>query len=199
MAVLFPRGGSRSVLDVSVTKHINWHNFLSQLHQVTNLEHLTHIAVMQLRDALEVDYDQPDTELKGSCVSSTLWVARETSSLSTEEAILKVHNGMVTAAYMWIKNMGPTLFTEVAKRWKYKPTDDYEDTWLQAGQDYGGRIYGRERWDFWKKGFETAAEGQRISGEGAALAREAAKTMTELEQSEGRKESGFLSSIANYV
>lgn len=151
---------------------------------------------MQLRDALEVDYDyhEPDTKLRGSCVSFALWVAREMFGLSEEEAIFEVRSGVVMAACLWVRNMGHVLFREIAQRGRYQRIDDGDDeeARLEAGPKYGGWIYGYERWAFWKESFGAAAQGRGVTEEGAAMAREAVGIMTELEESGDIEESGIL-------
>lgn len=51
-----------------------------------------------------------------------------------------------------------------------------------AGPLYGGAVYGRPRWDFWKSGFKRAALGEGVDAKCAEYAKKAVEAMSKLEQ-----------------
>lgn len=101
-----------------------------------------------------------------------------------DQASFKLRSVLVKAASMWVRNNGALLLEQLETRRNHGAVTEHELLVLRAGTLYGDNVYGRVRWDFWKRGFEEAATEEGVVDQDAALcAQEAAIAMGRIEAS----------------
>ncbi|RAL02564.1 DUF3632 domain-containing protein, partial [Aspergillus ibericus CBS 121593] len=86
-----------------------------------------------------------------------------------------MYSACVSAAAMWILCAGQWLFVRAVQA----PEEDEDAPRLwNTGSRYHGPIFGMERWNFWQKAFEAAAEREIAAAECRSLASKAKDLMS---------------------
>ncbi|ETN41079.1 uncharacterized protein HMPREF1541_03014 [Cyphellophora europaea CBS 101466] len=142
---------------------------------------MTDVAIWQMRDVFEEDWMETKLQAE-SYIKYSLEALQKMVGTSFDQACFKLRSGLVGAASRWILINGSNLFTEMVQTPKQIKTDTLEASLLRVGPLFDGPIYGKQRWSFWREGFEKAAGGAGVGEECATLAKKAVDMMLAFER-----------------